>query len=250
MAVDFGHAHTNYFSRASSVLSASAPRPMTCCVRYRSGGNAAESNVLSWIYSNNFGSSAPRFGLAIRDVGGNARLSLYSGNYADGADNVTLSTTAHKPCSWRWDTDDTVDFFYDGSKLPTAGTRAIGGNTTDGAAIGTLTGSTGAFDVDGELAEFALWAALLTDDETLAYHAGFSPRLIRPGALQSHVPMLTDGGQDTVLGSWTSNGTLNDADHPPVILPAGPMIGHNSAAVPATFPGELLGRRQNALLRM
>lgn len=64
-------------------------------------------------------------------------------------------------------------------------------NTTSNAlVIGNRTD--GSRNWDGLLADFAVWDALLDDDEFIALARGFSPRLIRPASLVEFVPMVRD----------------------------------------------------------
>jgi hypothetical protein len=69
----------------------------------------------------------------------------------------------------------------------------------------------------GDIAEFAAWSSALTADEAASLSRGFSPRLIRPTALVSYMPLIREV-QDLrgVNGAPTLSGTTVAA-HPRVI---------------------------------
>jgi hypothetical protein len=78
-------------------------------------------------------------------------------------------------------------------------------------------GGTLSANVDHELADIALWSAILGADDRAALAAGVSPALVRPDALELYVPLIR-GGQDRRGGEFTIN-NATVADHPRVFMP-------------------------------
>lgn len=233
MARSFGNSTSNYLSRATSLVSASNPRPISVSVWLRANNNGVTHTILC-----NNASNGPNLYLAVR--GGDV-MSLYSGGYVDSM-SFTLSTSAWTHLGWTWDTDDAVAFYLNGVANGTA-SRTVGGNTDEAAEIGTLH-VTGGFDVDGDLAEFAAWNAILGAADFAALAKRYSPRLIRLADLVSHVSILgrTSPEPDVIGGTaWTINGTLTQAAHPPMMMPTRPQIGLAGVAAPAaSTSGNLL----------
>jgi hypothetical protein len=78
------------------------------------------------------------------------------------------------------------------------------------------------FDFSGELAEFAVWNAALTDAEVATLAAGFSPLFVRPQNLQIYVPITgVHSPELDVRGRapMTVTGTPPAASHPRIIRP-------------------------------
>lgn len=98
----------------------------------------------------------------------------------------------------------------------------------------------------GLIAEAAIWKIKLTPSNALELAAGYSPLLVRPDALVSYWPLYgnIDPEPDLVGGfNQTVNGTVAKGVPTRVIMPASPMIGHNSGgAVPSTILPFLINR--------
>ena len=101
-----------------------------------------------------------------------------------------------------------------------------GTNTTSRTPSGLTRMRVGGFgsspDMDGKIAEVAVWNVALTDDEVLMLSLGFSPLLIRPGNLISYWPIIgrTSPEIDIVGGNaLTVNGSAPVSAHPRVFMP-------------------------------
>ena len=120
-----------------------------------------------------------------------------------------------------------------------------GGNGTNATSLtpGTLTKtSIGAHDNGGtlsgniahELADIAVWAGTLTNEERAALASGVSPALIRPDILKLYLPLI-GGGTDQRGANFTVTGATV-AIHPAVYMPA-----RSAVAVKTTAAGGISG---------
>jgi len=111
--------------------------------------------------------------------------------------------------------------------------RAITGATPTGIAIGAYVNGAGAFGpFGGRVAEAALWNVALTGAEIDSLGKAFAPSFIRPGNILNYWPLVGRKSPETDnFGgvNLTLRNTPTTADHPRVIYPSRPMIGHNSA---------------------
>ncbi len=208
MARAWGNNTANRLNRGASLISATSPRPLSWAQWFK----ANTRNVIHWMYNNNFQSNDPRFGVEVTGNGSTDLLRMYSGGY-EPSNTFVLSTTDWTHLGITWDTDDSVAFYVNGVATGT-GTKVQGGDTDDGAAIGSLPFS--GFDVDGDLAEFGFWNVILDAAEISALASGISPMLVRPASLVSHPPILGNDSPEIDLvdsTTWAINGTLTKADH-------------------------------------
>lgn len=74
----------------------------------------------------------------------------------------------------------------------------------------------------GDLAEWALWQRLPSDDERAALRKGYSP-LFFPRGMSFYMPMVRESVERIVPVSVTNNGPV-PSSHPPIIYPAGAQI--------------------------
>lgn len=91
-----------------------------------------------------------------------------------------------------------------------------GPDQISGAALGT------ASQVDGVIAEVAIWTAALTAGEMIALSKGFSAKLIRPQSLIFYCPIMGNNATEPELSRSllpAVQGTLPKADHPRIIYP-------------------------------
>lgn len=111
------------------------------------------------------------------------------------------STGVWKSYGIRYDNGSTANdpvIFEDTTKLVVLGglteNTSPSGTRTDVAGSVINVGNRAASDRgwDGSLADFAIWDALLDDDEFIALARGYSPRLIRPASLVEFIPMVRD----------------------------------------------------------
>ena len=78
-------------------------------------------------------------------------------------------------------------------------------------------------DMEGKVADCAVWNTALTDDQAMALTGGMSPLAIQPSNLKSHVPMLHDIYQDrmqlfNIIDAGTTP-TLDNSDNPAILFP-------------------------------
>jgi len=234
MAVAFADATANYFSRSSSLISASDPRPMTFHVRMKSTITTHSSSPTTThsFLSNNFNSGNPRLFFAFRNSSAsNFEMAIFNGAYSISS-SFTLNTTDFISYVWTLDDsggDDLVEYFRAGVSLGTD-TTTPGGVSTNGAALCTINGSNATFSMPGELADMGVWNCILTQAEIDALDAGITSDQIRPGSLISALPLIDASGSDRMLSPWTKNGTLTKADHPSIVMPSAQILQFPVAA--------------------
>lgn len=232
MARSFGNNVANFLSRASSLISPSAPRPISISIWLKPNN----TSIRQMLFNNNYNSAAPRlyFGVEFSSSADRIRLTSLNSGGDVFSNALSLDTSRFNQLGVSWDTNDAVAFYHDGAGAG-SDTRAEGTTTTDGAAIGTLNGSAADFDVDGNLAEFAAWNVILTSAEFASLGAGYSPLFVRPQSLVSYVPIIGRNSPEldrVDATTWAINGTLTVAPHAPMIYPAPPHIPHITAGAP------------------
>lgn len=237
MSRDFNNSYTNSLSKATSLISNVDCRPCSLHLWLE-----ADSNGATHALFNNNSNNSPRFYFSIRS--GDVQ-SIYSGGFTN-SNTFTLSTTDWSAHGFSWDDADNSYVFYHNGAANGSGTKTIGGIGITGCYIGTLDGSTGFYDVDGRIAEFGFWNAILTAAEFAALGNGVSPRLIRPGNLVSYVPIFGNDSPEVDLVDatrWTVNGSPSKAVHPRVIYPSRRRVWMPSSAAPplSTWPHGPLG---------
>ncbi len=115
----------------------------------------------------------------------------------------------------------TPDFYINGSKTA--------GGSTGGSGTGPATGTNanirigqradGAVQMDGNMAEVAVWSVQLTDAEQAILGAGYSPLLVRPESILFYAPLIR-ADQDLVGGlALTATNAPTVESHPRVLLP-------------------------------
>lgn len=232
MARAFGNSYLNYLERSASLISDIDPRPLSVHCWLKANNN----NVMQWIFNNNI-TNNPTWGCGCRPFDAVDVLFVYTRGYKDSNSPFTLSTTAWTQLGWS-QTGTAAEFYVNGAATGTA-TAGFGGITTDGALIGSLDGQVSGFDIDGDLAEFAVWNAILTPNEWAALGANYSPLFIRPQSLVSYLPIFGRNSPEPDRVdplAWTVNGTLTVAPHAPMLYPAPPHLPFFPPA-PAPPPG-------------
>lgn len=91
--------------------------------------------------------------------------------------------------------------------------------------------------MNGSMAEFGIWTVVLSVSEIVALAKGYSPAMVRTGSLQSYVPIVRSAVNYKRAVTTITGTTV--VDHPRIIMPARPMIGHN-------VPGVFIQVRPNA----
>lgn len=128
--------------------------------------------------------------------------------------------------------DDRAVFLDGGSKGATTTSRTI--NAADILTIGMSDRIAIENELDGDVAEVAVWNVALTDAEAAILGLGFSPLFVRPQNLVHYWPLLDENDlTDRISGATlTKTGTPIKAVHPRIIYPSAPIIGIPSAAAP------------------
>ena len=133
-----------------------------------------------------------------------------------------------------WDDTANANFqaYYRNGVFVTSNTAAFAGSIITQLTIGNYPfgyGGSAADNLDGTVAEYAVWNRVLTDDELLEQAEGFSP-LFRPRGLVTYLPLRgVDGAYTTELNrsgdtqlALTPTSTTN-ADHPRILMPVPPF---------------------------
>ena len=157
-------------------------------------------------------------------------------NFSQSPSNISFGTWHHGAGVFASTTSRTC--YLDGS-AGTENTSSREPGNVDYHSIGHQNGTTNARFFDGKIAEVAVWWAALRADEIAALAAGYSPALIRPGALYSYMPLggpMSSGPAVDIYWGRTLDviGTPTASDHPPgMIYPADLQVIRPSAAPPA-----------------
>lgn len=231
MSLNFAGSDSNYLTRATSYISATDPRPVTYSFWFNPSSTAA-----SWIWQNNAGNS-PRLGLAVR--AGNT-LSVFNNTtgYIDSsAFSMPINMWHHFAVSLN--VGGAIRFYFNGRAVGTGSDSLAGGDTTSTGYWGRLGASgLGGFQLNGLLAEWAVFRRVLTAGDVSRLARGVSPRSI--SNLYAYSPMRTHGGtyvKDEVRGDpLTVNGTLLTGSHPPVRTPAPRRAARRAAAGTTVIP--------------
>lgn len=89
--------------------------------------------------------------------------------------------------------------------------------------------ASGSRNIDGRIAEVAIWDVILTPGEMAAVTRGVSPLLIRPGNLQEYLPLIRNTAS-RLLAAPTVTGTAVQP-HPRVFMPRRRIIGVPASSV-------------------
>lgn len=222
----FFNGATHNFERGDAIVQ-TWPITMVGRIRLITPGDGLDHNIMGlWEAGSNNG-----FRVQVEFAGGFSKARC--GSKASGSASNATSSTSITDSNWH-----TVI-----GEITAANARQVwldnGGNGSNATSLtpGTLTKTTaGAIDAGGtlsgnsghELADVALFTGTLTADERAAYHAGFSPLLIRPDILAIYLPMVR--GPLDLMGD---NFTLTNAivvDHPRVYMPIPSIV----CSVPVT----------------
>lgn len=133
------------------------------------------------------------------------------GTKAGGSNSNATSTTAVSDTNWHSVIGEVSASAARQVWLDNGGNASNGTILTPGTLTKTLIGATEdsgslSTNVNHEVANAAVWQALLTADERAALTAGFSPLLIRPQSLKIFAPLVREpvellGGAFTVTGA-------------------------------------------------
>jgi hypothetical protein len=121
--------------------------------------------------------------------------------------------------------------------------------------VGSGTPVSTARQLDGALAELAIWTTELTVSEFAALADRVSPLLIKPSALIFYMPLLGRGTEyDVISGkTLTITGTVGQREHRAMYYPSRARaffpITIAAPMAPGAGFGPLLGMRRNHLIR-
>ena len=90
------------------------------------------------------------------------------------------------------------------------------GTTVNRTTIGQRANGLDDQDLDGRIAEAAVWDAALSDDEIVSLAKGFNPTRVRPQNLQLPVRMIRNLQDLRAARTITNTGTATVTDHPRV----------------------------------
>lgn len=217
-ALDMSAAGTNYLSRAASLIAQVDPRPVTVSYWYF-GPIVNGSDDYSYILNNNFGGSENFSIYTVHVGGGVCHIAVYSGGNEYVTDDFTWDATAWNHVAITWTSGDSLKFYLNGSLIKTVTAAIGGGGDVSAAALGTYDGSDPLFHIYGTLAEFAVWSAILNDNEIAALARGAQVQRLRRGNLVTHLPLIQPATPmpDYAGGIWTQHGTPVKAGNPPVL---------------------------------
>ena len=161
-----------------------------------------------------------------------AQCVVRRGNHDFGSSGTVNNTGWNHYCGTFTAADDTSAFVNGGGKVTSSVTRTL--TVPDSFRIGGRRNGTTS-DLEGDIAEAAIWDVILTDAEIASLGAGVSPMLIRPANLVYYNPLITyvdTGTIDTNLfGVGTDAGnsghaaTTTEPLHPPIFRPTSPEVG-------------------------
>jgi len=211
------------------------PRPLSIACWFYPTTNTTRHSI----FTNNFVDDGPGDpGLYVEvNLQTTHKLRLYSGGYATNSSTFTFTTNQWHHLCWTWATGapGTISYYLNGGAIGTPTFTWVSGDETDGAAWGTLVGTSAIpdFVARGRLAECSVWDDVLTTAEVVSLAAGVNSMRIRPNALVSYQPVgygspepeLAPGVGQTGARTWTIGGTLAIANHAPVSPPFGNDIG-------------------------
>lgn len=203
-----------------------------------------------WIYINGLGGGSLG---RIFDAGPGADLCFIAGlspagfiNYQRGHSTTAGNWLVATPSSSAWhhllitydggSTSNDPLIYVDGTQGAVDSVTPIGTINTTGAAYYIGNRSTGSRAWDGMLAEFAIWDAILTQDEATSLAKGYSPLFIRPQSLVEYLPMIRDVGSRKVGPSTIVAGTAVQP-HPRIIYPSSLQVPfkRSRAVVPVFY---------------
>lgn len=161
------------------------------------------------------------------------------------SDSGLFTSGAWAHWAFRWDdTADTCALFKNGVSVGSRTSALVTYSVATNGFIGNAH-STGS-DARGDMQEWGMWDASLSDDEIAALAKGFSPSLIRPSALQCYLPLVgrQSPERDVVSGQgWTVVGATA-TDHKGMFYPQAPF---SPAGIPVIPPPSVPSAASNVI---
>lgn len=178
----------------------------------------------------------------IMRLGGSGQLDgiYYDGAYESLFSGTSVQTGVYVHCCYSV-SDGAQEIYTNGASRATAtaaGAPAytVGANTFIGKHGNGGTNN----DMDGDIAELAVWNRVLSDDEVAILGADrFSPAFI-PNGLIFYLPMIRDIKDLKAATSLTINGTTV-SDHPRIIYPSNYNIAPFTAVAAGTSVKDIIG---------
>lgn len=220
---------TDKIARGAAVVTA---KPCTYSAWFRS----TSASAAQMLVSNNNGATSN--GINLEVFGGNVGMFTNTGN------QEAVSTTAYSANVWNhaagvYASDDSLIAYLNGGGKATDFGPAATPSGINACNIGVWV-TTEPFG--GDLAEVAIWSAVLTDQEILALARGLSPFAVRPASLVSYVPIWGLHSPEidlkTPANTWTVTGATRSS-HAPVV-PFSRRFWSTAPTVPAAAAGGIL----------
>lgn len=162
--------------------------------------------------------------------------------YADSREALTSSGYSadiwQHGCAIFGATNDRRVYLNGGSKGTNSQNDTVDPANLDRFSVGRAGDFTPAAWLDGQVAEVALWSAILTDAEVAILAKGYSPLFVRPLSLIFYTPLIRNADNDIVGGlHLTESGTPTISAHPGIIYPWSQfgMYGFAAAAPAASI---------------
>ena len=187
---------------------------------YRTGGGGAN---LGRMITKEDGASDLGFALINSNAAGVYTFEFYRWGTNDGKWSIgrpSLNTWSHHCVTYDYgSTSNDPNIYWDGSLQTETETSTPAGTLgTDAAAPIRIGNNAGGNRVwNGDLAEWAVWNAILTQEEATALSKGVCPLLIRPESLVFYAPVFGNQSPEPNLvhaNSGTLTGTAASSRHP------------------------------------
>lgn len=229
MALEF-NGTSHYLEASSGVSGVLSDFPLTMCAWVRpdntGGGGSGPESVL---VASDASSTSIRTRLQLKtDVDEDGVMNSHDGSTVGTASGGGAIDGSWQPLIGTDDGSDRYVYWNGGSATDSTNLSSLTG--IDLVTIGAWSKSGGRQNYfNGGIAECAIWTRILSAAERASLQANFSPLFI-PNGLVFYAPLWREV-YDLVGGLALSGGsTGGQTDHPPIIYPTGPAIGHKAAA--------------------
>jgi hypothetical protein len=207
--------------------------PATFAAIVRTDTTSLEKSILGVSRST---SSTPLFRIIMSSAGKPSAQFRGTGTTSQATGTTTLSTTAYQQIAGTFASDAATEIFYNGVSEATAAAPTNSSITVNQTEIGVLQRTSAAQFWDGDIAECAMWNAVLDAAEIAALAKGYSPLLIRPANLVAYWPLVGKNSPETdIVGRYdmTVTGATASA-HPRIFLPTAQILTFPSTATSGT----------------